>query len=157
MKKNAKNKVYSLKLGKETFKNSICCLGEQFSMILNNIINDTKDMCWYCSDIEYAGLKSIEELFPYTIQNNLCYIENTSSLIKKLQYVDQFSSGVFIAFTKEIKVSWDNNLIPNTEEPEGIQHELGKIEIRAFDYSYFEIYCTNKSILDKLELSISKS
>lgn len=41
MKKNTKNKVSSLKLGKEAFKNSICCLGEQFSMILDNIINDT--------------------------------------------------------------------------------------------------------------------
>ncbi|MFP7287636.1 hypothetical protein SFC15_15520 [Shouchella clausii] len=61
-------------------------------------------------------------------------------MIEKVKRVIQFESGVFIAVEKGKKINWNFDHLPETEESEGLQHPLAEIEIRAFDYSFFEIY-----------------
>ena len=69
--------------------------------------------------------------------------------------VIQFERGVFIAFPTNKEVLWKKNLLPQTEALAGLQHPESEIEIRAFDYSYFEVY-TLRDALSKVLRSCFK-
>ena len=93
-------------------------------------------------------------MFPENSQE-LCVALSTDKLMDKVKKVIQFESGVFIAVQKKKKIEWDFERLPETEVSEGIQHSLADIEIRTFDYSFFEIYSNNievkKTILNHFQ------
>ncbi|TPE68201.1 hypothetical protein [Halalkalibacterium halodurans] len=93
-------------------------------------------------------------MFPLDAENKTM-VTSTNRLIDKVKEVIQFESGVFIAIRKDKKINWETDFLPVTEEDEGLQHPFADIEIRAFDYSYFEIsgmdFEVEKKILKHLE------
>lgn len=92
---------------------------------------------------------SISFLFPQD-DKGLCFFSSTEELIEKARQVIQFKRGVFIAFPINKDVFWDLMLLPQTEAPIGLQHPESEIEIRTFDYSYFEIYGPRVTLINIL-------
>lgn len=121
------------------------CLGEQLAQILTCVLDETKNYSWYVFDIDYYTAVT-NKLFSSPI----CRIDKTIDLIDKVKQVHQFLSGVFIAINREKAINWDVEFLPSTEEEEGLQHDDAELEIRAFDTTYFEIYCMNTVIENKL-------
>ncbi|WP_188388392.1 hypothetical protein [Priestia taiwanensis] len=135
-----KKTAFCLRLRGETFfRDELCCLGWQFAEILTRLIEYTEGHHWYVFDVAGGGHVSFLELFPRNSEG-MCVICSTEELIQKVKKVNQFESGVFIAIKKGEPVEWDIHYLPETEEEEGLQHPLAAIEIRLFDFSYFEIY-----------------
>lgn len=135
--------------GSEFFNEELSCLGSQFAEILTSIKSYTKSHDWYVFDALGTSMLPFYELFPEdSLETNV--ILSTDELIERVKKVIQFESGVFIAIEKERKVEWDFDYLPETEEDEGIQNPLADIEIRTFDYSYFEIYTMNMEVNEKI-------
>ena len=143
--------------GKKDFGQEFSCLGEQLVQILTCILDETVACNWFVFDLEFGGHQSREILFPIKDDVGVCHIEKTDDLIQKAKQVHQFSSGVFVAIKKGITSNWNPDWLPETEEKEGLQHPDAEIEIRAFDYTCFEIYCTNAGIEEKLTRCFVKS
>lgn len=138
-----KEPAFMLKLrGSEFFNDELSCLGWQFAEILLSLKDYTKTHEWYIFDVLGTSESSLRDLFPKNPQE-LCIVQSTDELIDKVKRVIQFESGVFIAVQKGGKINWDFDHLPETEESEGLQHTLAEIEIRTFDYSFFEIYGNN--------------
>lgn len=137
---------YIIKLSGEYFGNEVSCLGGQFAEILNCILQETEQLSWYVFDVFGSSHQSLDVLFP----KPFCEIENTVVLINKVKDVVQFQSGVFIGVHRETRVDWDIDFLPETEEGEGLQHPSAVIEIRPFDFSYFEIYGVDNVIGGKI-------
>lgn len=128
--------------GSDYFNEELSCLGCQFAEILLSLKGHTENHEWYIFDVLGTSKSSIDELFQKNPQG-VCTVLSTDELIDTVKRVIQFESGVFIAVEKGEKINWDFDHIPETEESEGLQHPLGVIEIRTFDYSFFEIYGIN--------------
>lgn len=134
------NESFMLKVrGSDFFNEELSCLGSQFAEILTSIKDYTESHDWYIFDVLGTSKSPLHELFPKNPQE-LCVVSSTDKLIDKVKKVIQFESGVFIAVQKGKKIEWDLEYLPETEEDEGIQHLFADIEIRTFDYSFFEIY-----------------
>lgn len=137
---------YTIRLSSEHFGNEVSCLGDQFARILNCIAQETEQLSWYVFDVFGSSHQSLDILFP----KPYCRIENTVDLINKVKEVVQFQSGVFIGVHRETRVDWDMDILPETEEGEGLQHPSAVIEIRPFDCSYFEIFGVDNVIEKKI-------
>lgn len=148
-----KETAFMLKVRGSEFNEELSCLGWQFAEILISLKDYTKNHDWYIFDVLGTSKSALHELFPRDSQE-LCIVLSTGELIDKVKRVIQFESGVFIAVQKGNKIYWDFEHLPETEENEGLQHPLADIEIRAFDYSFFEIYSNNieveKAILNHI-------
>lgn len=138
-----KEPAFMLKLrGIEFFNEELSCLGWQLAEILISLKDYTKTHEWYIFDVLGTSESSLHDLFPKNPQE-LCIVLSTEELIDKVKRVIQFESGVFIAVQKGKTINWEFDNLPETEESEGLQHPLAEIEIRTFDYSFFEIYGNN--------------
>lgn len=138
--------AFMLKLrGHEFFNEELSCLGWQLAEILKSIKEYTRTHDWYIFDVQGTSQISLHNLFTKNTQK-LCIVHSTDELIDKVKRVIQFDSGVFMAFQKEGEIKWDFDDLPETEEREGLQHPLAEIEIRMFDYSYFEVYSNNLEV-----------
>lgn len=139
--------------GSQFFNEELSCLGSQFAEILTSIKDYTESHDWYVFDVLGTSSSPLHELFHENSQE-LCVL-STDKLMDKIKKVIQFESGVFMAVQKEKKIEWDFEHLPETEANEGIQHSLADIEIRTFDYSFFEIYSNNievkKTILNHFQ------
>ncbi|EHQ90118.1 hypothetical protein DesyoDRAFT_3080 [Desulfosporosinus youngiae DSM 17734] len=145
---------YSFLLGKEQFSAELICLGDQLGKILNCIKYELRNHCWFVFDVFGSSHTLMSCLFPQD-QAGICLINTTEELIEKVKKVIQFERGVFIAFPINKEVLWKKNLLPQTEALEGLHHPESEIEIRAFDYSYFEVY-TLRDTLSKVFRSCFK-
>lgn len=135
-----KEPAFKLKIrGMDFFNEELSCLGWQFAEILKSIKDYTENHNWYIFDVLGTSNFSLIELFPINT-SGLCIVLSTDELIDKVKKVIQFESGVFIAVQKGEEINWDLDCLPETEESEGLQHPFAEIEIRTFDYSFFEIY-----------------
>jgi hypothetical protein len=135
-----KEPAFKLKIrGMDFFNEELSCLGWQFAEILKSIKDYTENYNWYIFDVLGTSNFSLVELFPIN-KSGLCIVLSTDELIDKVKKVIQFESGVFIAVQKGEEINWDFACLPETEESEGLQHPFAEIEIRTFDYSFFEIY-----------------
>ncbi|WP_028596377.1 hypothetical protein [Paenibacillus assamensis] len=138
-----KEPAFLLKVrGSEYFNEELSCLGWQFAEILLSLKEYSHDYIWYIFDVSATSESSLYELFPKHSQEFFSVL-STDELIASVKRVIQFESGVFIAVQKGAGVDWDFDQLPETEESEGLQHPLAEIEIRTFDYSFFEIYGSN--------------
>ncbi|KGR85308.1 hypothetical protein [Lysinibacillus odysseyi] len=131
--------------GMDFFNEELSCLGWQFAEVLKSIKNHTENYDWYIFDVLGTSNSGLLDLFPLNT-SGLCVVLSTNELIDKVKKVIQFESGVFIAVQKGKEVNWDFGCLPGTEESEGLQHPFAEIEIRAFDYSFFEFYGRNVEI-----------
>jgi hypothetical protein len=141
---------FQLNLDKRSFGDNVICLGEQLSSILETIKDETKECTWYIFDIAGSSKESILDIFQTDINTGICKINNTEELIESVRRIIQFERGVFIAIRKDVTLARNLNCIPETEEDERLQIPESEVEIRTFDYSYFDIYGTNEKIRIKL-------
>ncbi|ATH71121.1 hypothetical protein P9F86_09480 [Bacillus altitudinis] len=148
-----KESAFLLKIrGREYFNDELSCLGDQLAEILLCIKEFKQDYQWYVFDVFGSTHSSLFELFP----SQDLSVMSTDQLIDSVRQVVQFESGVFIGFQKGLQIEWDLNSMPETEEDEGIQHSLADIEIRAFDFSYFEVYGNDVEIEKHLVHNLNK-
>ena len=141
-------KFYSIKLGKVEFDDSLACLGQQLEKILTCIYEIDVDLKWLVFDVEGGTRGSENPLFSGELEMK---IENTPQLIKMVHEVIQFESGVFIGIKKNTTNCYKIDKLPTTEEQEGMQIIDSEIEIRAFDYLCFEIYCKSKIMYERIK------
>lgn len=141
-----KRSNFTIRLSREYFQNEICCLGEQFAQLLTCIQQETAQLSWYVFDVFGSSNQSLDTLFP----RPYCEINSTVDLIKMVDEIVQFHSGVFIGINKDKNVEWNIDRLPETEEGEGLQHPNAEIEIRPFDTTYFEIYGVDSNIENKI-------
>ncbi|MFJ5965955.1 hypothetical protein [Bacillus sp. NPDC093026] len=148
-----KESEFLLKIrGFEYFNDELSCLGEQLAKILFCIKGFKQDYQWFVFDVFGSTHSSLFELFPTQDLSAM----STDELIDSVNQIVQFESGVFIGFQKGLQIEWDLNSTPETEEDEGIQHPLAEIEIRAFDFSYFEVYGNDKNLKEYLVQNLNK-
>jgi hypothetical protein len=151
-----KKPKFALKIsGSEYFNEEFSCYGDQLVKILTPLSSFFKNDHWYVFDVS-ASTKEANHPFLSPELKDTPMKLSMEDLIDKSSKIIQFDSGVFMSFQKNKIVHWDPNFLPLTESEEGLQHPLADLEIRAFDYSYFEIYGNNKEIKEKIlkELSI---
>lgn len=135
----------------EDFQSELCCLGEQLVELLN-CIKKTSPLSWYVFDGLGGCTQPVEDLFV----KPMGYFEDTDHLIERVKHVVQFESGVFIGVNLDTRMEWDLERLPETEEVEGLQHELAEIEIRTFDFSYFEVYGADKRMENDLNACFAR-
>lgn len=144
-----KEPTFILRLSGKHFQSDLSCLGEQFAQILACIQHETSHFTWFAFDVFGSSNQPSEGLFPKPYSEIL----STDELINKVKEIVQFHSGVFIGIRKGKEMVWDINILPETEESEGLQHPEAEIEIRPFDTSYFEIYGMDIEIRKKIKSS----
>lgn len=121
------------------------CLSEQLLLILKIINNASKDYIWYACDVEISG----EIPFKLGLEGWIPKrIGHTTDLVKIVQNVEQFLSGVFFALPLDFGEFWDHEF--STEDKPFRDMEEAFLEIRAFDTSYFEVYANDSMIIKEL-------
>lgn len=142
-----KKSTFLIRLHEKHFKDEFNCLGKQLVEILHSIREEIADLIWFSFDVVGSSDQAVTELFlnPY-----ITFL-STDELIHKSNEVVQFYSGVFIGIKKGKHVEWNSDMLPETEEDEGLQHPEAEIEIRPFDTSYFEVYGMDRSIENKIK------
>lgn len=145
-----KKPTFILRLSGEQFRSEIVCLGKQLVQILACIQDETSNFTWVAFDVFGSSNQPSEVLFPKPYSEIL----STDELILKAKEIVQFHSGVFIGIRKGSKeIEWEIDILPETEESEGLQHPEAEIEIRPFDTSYFEIFGMDIAIGNKIKSS----
>ncbi len=125
----------------------IVCLGEQLENILMSVYKVNPKLKWYIYDVRGAAR---EESYLLSEEEQIV-IDDTITLIELVRKVIQFERGVFIGTIEPIcDNEYTSDTLPYTEEEEKMQFTHAEVEIRTFDYSYFEIYC--KSELMKISI-----
>lgn len=143
------NNTWVIRLnGKSIDEKNVSCLGKQLKIILEVVMDYLKDNEWYISDVsDNENIASI--IFECNI-NEIRKIDDTNTLLSKINLIDQFYSGVFIAVRKEKNEQVYFHEVPETETEEGLQYQDAEVEIRAFDTSYFEIYTKDEALKKKI-------
>ena len=123
------------------------CLGEQLEKILEliELYPSTKNAVWYASDVDSSPIPDCIRNFADFIPKK---IGDTSNLILICKNVDQFLSGVFFAFSKDI----GDQLNKGFETEDTSFRDIGDaiLEIRAFDTTFFEIYTSDYELARKI-------
>ncbi|WDH99504.1 hypothetical protein PUW24_11750 [Paenibacillus urinalis] len=91
-----KEPIFTLRLSGEYFENEIGCLGKQLAQILTCIQHETSNLTWFAFDVFGSSTQPSEVLFPKPYSEIL----STDELIKKVEKIVQFHSGVFIGIEK---------------------------------------------------------
>ena len=144
--------VYKLEIRSIDFGMDTICMGWRLSKILRNFI-DLKNIKWLVFDIYGTTQDDLSKLFEIDETGKIIF-EDTETLISKVDKIIQFEQGVFSLISSFENIDFEE-LNLETEASEGLQIKNSLLEIRAFDYSYFEIYSNNKTYLKKIEESIA--
>ncbi|NPC93413.1 hypothetical protein HOO54_14500 [Bacillus sp. WMMC1349] len=144
---------YIVRLDDKHFHESseIICLGKQMAELLLCLKEVEEKLDWYVFDVFGSTEVGLSVLFPKNQSEPYSFFSATEDLINAVRQVHQFEKGVFIGIPKGHVVKWNQEFLPETEEGLFIQHCLAQIELRAFDFSYFEIYIDTDSVLTQLK------
>lgn len=131
--------THKLQLNSDCFCCNIACTGEQLFEVLKSFskISHSK---WLVSDIE--GTTHHDAFLPFNNEKLNYWYFDTKQLLTEVKKIIQFESGVFCLIEGELKIYKDDE-IPFTEASEELQLSDCLIEVRAFDFSYFEVYSNN--------------
>jgi hypoxanthine phosphoribosyltransferase len=140
--------IYKLEISSENFNTDTICMGWQLANILKDFVN-LKNITWLVFDVYGSTHGDLLELFKKDKQKTV-HFEDTKQLISSVSEVVQFETGVFCLVDKSEKIEFTKG-VPETEAKEGIQIQKAILEIRTFDYSFFEVYSTDKKYLDKIK------
>ncbi|MBL1226734.1 hypothetical protein [Enterococcus sp. BWR-S5] len=143
--------IYKLEIKSEHFHSDTTCMGWQLVDILKNFI-DLKNLKWVVFDIYGSTHEDLLELFKKD-KNETVFFENTEHLISSVNEVVQFETGVFCLIDSTKKIEFIDG-IPETEAKERIQVQKEILEIRTFDYSFFEVYSADRKYLDKIKMNL---
>ena len=129
------------------WEGGVNCRGEQLKEILELIelypqLKMQFGMHQISILLQYLNvLENLEILF-------LKKVGNTRDLIAICQHVDQFLSGVFFAFTKDVGDQLNEEFETEDESFRDIGDAV--LEIRAFDTTYFRIYTNDYDLVHKI-------
>ncbi|MBN6888314.1 hypothetical protein ACUXCC_002325 [Cytobacillus horneckiae] len=138
---------YTLRLyGNEHFNDELSCLGWQLAKLLEGLKTVSEDYKWYVFDLYGTSEGGFNQYF-LTNSNGLCEFFSIDTLIKSSKKIIQYETGVFVMFPKQAQLVMSFDEYPRTEEEEGMQIPKSIIEIRAFDFSYFEVYCNDEKFI----------
>ena len=143
--------MYKLEIEANNFEYDTVCLGWQLAKILMNF-TDFKDTKWLVFDVYGTTHDDILQLF-ITDEAGRVTFDSTESLIVAVEKVIQFESGVFCLVSNSNKIEVEDDS-PETESPEGMQIENALLEVRAFDYTFFEVYSHDKEYLEKIKKNL---
>ena len=143
--------VYKLEIEANSFECDTVCLGWQLVKILKNFTN-LKDTKWLVFDVYGTTHDDMLQLF-ITDETGSVTFDSTESLIASVEKVIQFESGVFCLIPNSHKIEIEGGS-PETEASEGMQIENALLEVRAFDYTFFEIYSHDKEYLEKIKSNL---
>lgn len=141
-------KTFYLEVDGKVFNDEFSCLGRQLAEILTVIHHFNTSYTWFVFDVGGGSHQSIEEFFVG--ESKPAYFSSTEQLLTSVKEVVQFDSGVFIASDSK-ELTWSLEEVPHTEAEQTMQVEGSVIEIRAFDFSAFEIYTDNYSLYQVLK------
>lgn len=144
--------VYKLELKSSNFESDTICMGWQLVGILKNFI-DLEDTKWLAFDVYGTTHNDLLQLFKADETGGTTF-DHTTSLISSVEKMIQFEQGVFCLISNSEIIQFEDG-IPETESPEGLQIQNSFLEVRAFDYTLFEIYSSDKEYLEKIKNSVS--
>lgn len=138
--------------GQQINNQLVSCTGPQLVKILQVLEEHTNNYDWFTADISTNNTPPSEFIDgeePYRVGD-------TQRLIQLSLLVDQYFSGLFLAVPRGIEDPQWLGYFETESEP---TTELGcaVLEIRAFDTSYFEIYCSELETLQALSRYFSLS
>lgn len=143
--------IYKLEIRSENFQSDVICMGWQLSQILKAFIS-LSGISWAIYDIYGSTNSNLFKLFPKDKFDNI-FFKNTADLISSVNKIHQFESGVFCLVDKNKKIKFLDD-VPETESDEGIQVKNALLEIRAFDYTYFEVYSEDLEFLERIKIKL---
>lgn len=133
----------SIRMNKSTYL--VCvkgiCLGSQLVTILSAVQKWYDKCLWYGSDIELIPLNPDFKAF---VELQIHRVGTTQDLMRLASAVEQFLSGVFVAFPDDLNAK-DIELATEDERFREISNAV--VEIRAFDTSYFEVYSKDRQLI----------
>ena len=124
----------------------VCCTGSQLLEILLVIEKKTKNCDWYIADIDMSTIHDLP--LPSIPDGKPLYLGNITKLKNMCKSVNQFYSGIFFAIPKGMEA--DSSRCFDTEEPPTSNLGNAILELRAFDTSYFDVYCSQLDIIQLL-------
>ena len=130
----------------EICNKNVSCLGEQLVVILQTLIPHLNNAVWYASDIS-ATTKP-----PFIIDYNEYIpkkIGNTLDVIELAKNVNQFLSGVFLAFPND-KGEQITGIEYGTEDEYFRDIDNAIVEIRAFDTDYYLLSSRDDLLISKI-------
>ena len=129
------------------WEGGVNCRGQQLKEILELIefYPTIKNAIWYASDLDSSPIPDCIINFTKFIPEK---IGNTRNLITICQNVNQFLSGVFLAFSRDV----GDRLNEGFETEDKAFRDIGDavLEIRAFDTTFFEIYTNDYDLVHKI-------
>jgi hypothetical protein len=138
-----------IRIGPKEFNSTVACLGTQLIDIVSRVDSIVGNLCWYCADV--AAHMALPDCF--TFQSYPKLIGTSDELKHALRDIDQFESGVFFATEncEQFVVCESVEFFTHSKQE---FREIGNacLEIRAFDYSYFEVYIRSRDLADSLSL-----
>ena len=134
------------------FNQEFSCLGQQFANIIEILMKDIPAVVWYASDVDSIGDNSFISHYtsPYPQK-----IGSTEELLEFVKKVDQFLSGVFLAFPVDKGDVLSESFYTEDEPYRSIGEAI--LEIRPFDTSYFEVYSYRKELIKKLDIFFAEN
>ncbi len=121
------------------------CLGEQLTLLCENISSLIGNETWYASDVETSNNTFVDENFMSPFPKK---IGNTYDIIKLAKSVQQFLSGVFLLVKDDVGSQINEEYYTEDEPFRDLRN--AHLEIRAFDTSFFLIYSNDLEIMNKL-------
>jgi hypothetical protein len=123
------------------------CTGSQLVRILKILKEYHQDLDWYIADI--SANQILANSFAPTKDDVPRRVGNIEQLINLSEQVDQFFSGIFLAISEVIpSPQWNRSFVTEDCPTEDLGDAL--IEIRAFDTTYFEIYSSDRSLIESI-------
>ena len=143
--------MYKLEIKSSDFEIDTICMGWQLVKILKNFIS-LKSIKWLVYDVYGTTHDDLSQIFKPSECGKITF-DSTESLISSVEKVVQFEQGVFCLVSNSEEIQFEDG-IPETESSEGLQIKNSLLEIRAFDYTSFEVYSSNEEYLKKIKDNI---
>ncbi|MCK6524645.1 hypothetical protein L6R49_24830 [Myxococcota bacterium] len=125
------------------------CTGEQLAELLTTCSNAAPGLLWWAADVQVTGAMDLWS--PYRPQAPRL-LGGVDQLLSKLRAVDQLQSGVFLGQrpSRQAPPIRDGGFW--TEDDDPVESGGVQVEVRAFDTSYFLLYCWDETILAALDV-----
>ena len=113
---------------------SVVGTGDQAALIVACLGEPRPDLVWWVSDCRFVGSSSL----PRTGAEPRL-VGTTEQLLALLPEVEQFDSGVFLGVESGVPTPRCREGGVWTEDPEGADLGDAVVEVRVFDYTWFEV------------------
>ena len=131
--------------GAEINESEFSCSGEQLCLLLTELMTVQRDIKWFACDVSAVNLplywKSFSDGTPREVGT-------ADDFLRQIKAVEQFESAVI--FATDGDSTQEFSLEHFTEDERFTDIEFANLQIRAFDTTYFELYSTDKALLEEV-------